>query len=136
VMGLSLPLGSRDRAAPGRRAAQAALDGLDVERASTRLRLHSTLLELHATYAEHRHAAAEYQSELLPRLQRAEQAAEQAYRAGALDALSWSQLQADTTAARLQQLQAAYAAQLALIELQRLTAEPMLAGAAAPEAQP
>jgi cobalt-zinc-cadmium efflux system outer membrane protein len=136
MLGFSLPLGSRSRAEPGLRAAQAALSGVEVASESARLQLQSTLLELHAGYTENRQRVRDYRRELLPRLQRAEAAAESAYRAGALDALSWSQLQAETTATRHEMLQAAYAAQLALIELQRLTAEPLLAAAAQPESTP
>ena len=45
------------------------------------------------------------QAEVLPRLTRAEAAAERAYRAGAISYLEWAQLQSECTNARKQQLE-------------------------------
>ena len=56
--------------------------------------------------------------------------AERAYRAGAISYLEWAQLQSERTAARRQQLEVALDAQRALIELQRLTGQPLLMDAA------
>ena len=58
---------------------------------------------------------------MLPKLAKAEAAAERAYRAGAISYLEWAQLQSERTNARKQQLEAALDAQRALIEIQRLT---------------
>jgi cobalt-zinc-cadmium efflux system outer membrane protein len=66
---------------------------------------------------------------VLPALARAVAAAERAYLGGAASLLEWTQLQAELTATRAQQLDAAFEARLALIEIQRLTGEPFLAGA-------
>ena len=57
------------------------------------------------------------------------QTAERAYRAGAVSYLEWAQLQSERTNARKQQLEAALEAQRALIEIQRLTGQPFVAGA-------
>ena len=65
----------------------------------------------------------------LLRLKRAEQAAERAYRAGAISYLEWAQLQAMRIQARQRQLDAAVSAQSALIEIQRLTGQPLVANA-------
>lgn len=62
--------------------------------------------------------------DVLPKLARAEQAAERAYRAGAISYLEWAQLQSERTAMAQQQLDVALDAQRALIEIQRLTGHP------------
>ena len=67
---------------------------------------------------------------MLPKLGKAEAAAERAYRAGAISYLEWAQLQSERTAARRQQLDVALDAQRALIELQRLTGQSLVAGTA------
>jgi cobalt-zinc-cadmium efflux system outer membrane protein len=64
---------------------------------------------------------------VLPQLQKAERAAEQAWRAGAASYMEWAQLQAMRIEARQRQLDSAIAAQTALIEIQRLTGQSMLA---------
>src|SRR5690606_28375964 len=69
------------------------------------------------------------QDDVLPKLARAEAAAERAYRGGAATPLEWSQRLSEHTAARRQQLEAALDAQRALIEIQRLTGQPFGAGA-------
>ena len=75
--------------------------------------------------------------DILPALARAADAAGQAFRAGALSHLEWAQLQSDIVEARHQQLAAAVAASQALIEIQRLTAQPfVLPTAALPEVSP
>ena len=70
-------------------------------------------------------------SDVLPKLAKAEAAAERAYRAGAISYLEWAQLQSESTTARKQRLDAALEAQRALIEIQRLTGESFVT--AAPE---
>lgn len=130
VGSVSLPLGAGARAAPGIRAATAELAALDLEREGRDAALYSTLAEAHGRYAVARNEARRTGDEILPRLERATSAAGRAYRAGALSHLEWSRLQSEATAALRQQLAAAVEARLALIELQRLTASPLLAGAA------
>ena len=68
------------------------------------------------------------QDDVLPRLTKAEAATRTAYRAGAASYLEWATLQAERTAARKQQLEAALDAQRALIEIQRLTGQAFVAG--------
>jgi cobalt-zinc-cadmium efflux system outer membrane protein len=121
VGSVSLPLGSAKRAAPEIRSAQAELAALDFERESSELTLYATLAQAHARLAASAADAHELDDELLPRLHRAEAAAEKAYRAGALSYLEWAQLQSETTVARRQQLADTIDAQRALIEIQRLT---------------
>ncbi|MNV60720.1 hypothetical protein D3C71_1531950 [compost metagenome] len=71
-------------------------------------------------------------ADVLPHLKRAENAAEKAWRAGAISYMEWAQLQAMRIEARQRQLAAAIAAQTALIEIQRLTGQGMLATGDAP----
>lgn len=130
VAGVSIALGSRGRARPEIRAAEAELAVAEVERASIAIALHSTLMEAHGRYRVSALEVARSREAIVPALLRAERAAERAYRGGAASYLEWSQLQAEATAARRQQLEAALEARRALVELQRLTGQPLLAATA------
>lgn len=127
VAGLSLALGARSRAQPAIRSAQADLAALEIEREAGGMALYSTLVEAHGRYRLAQLEIARLQGDVLPKLARAEAAAERAYRAGASSYLEWAQLQSEATSTRRQQLDVAIAAQRALIELQRLTGQPLLA---------
>lgn len=129
IGGFSLPLGNARRAGPEIRAAEAELAMSAVQRESRALQLYSTLAEAHGRYATARLEVARLDSDVLPQLQRAEKAAESAWRAGAISYLEWAQLQAMRIEARQRQLDAALAAQTALIEIQRLTGQPLVATA-------
>ena len=63
------------------------------------------------------------------RIDGAEQAADRAWRAGAISYMEWAMLQDQRVQARSRQLQAALDAQTALIEIQRLTGQPVVAAA-------
>ena len=132
VAGISMPLGARTRAQPAIRAAQAELAALEIEREARDMALYSTLLEAHGRYRLARLEVARLRDDVLPKLGKAEAAAERAYRAGAISYLEWAQLQSERTAARRQQLEVALDAQRALIELQRLTGQPLLVAPARP----
>ncbi|HJR73734.1 MAG TPA: TolC family protein [Luteimonas sp.] len=134
VAGVSMPLGSRSRAQPAIRAAEAELASLEIEREAKGMALYSTLAEAQGQYRVAQLEVARLGDDVLPKLGKAEAAAERAYRAGAISYLEWAQLQSERTSVRKQQLEAALAAQRALIELQRLTGEPLVADAA-PSAQ-
>lgn len=123
VLGVSIPLGTRARAQPRVKAAQAELAALSLEHESEEITLYETLIDAHARVMAARDEADLVRTDLLPRLGQAEQAAERAYRAGALSYLEWAQLQSDTTTARQEQLEAAIEAHRALIEIQRLTGQ-------------
>jgi outer membrane protein, heavy metal efflux system len=133
VGGVSLALGGGRRAAPEIRAAEADLAALEIERESRDVALYSTLTDAHGRYRVAQVDVQRTRDDVLPRLLRAEQAAERAYRGGAISYLEWAQLQSETTATRRQQLDAALDAQAALIELQRLTGQAFVAAPAAPE---
>lgn len=126
VSTISLPLGARARAQPGIRAAAAELATLEIEREARLASLRSTLLEAHGRYRVARLEVMRHTTDILPQLARAEAATERAYRGGAASYLEWTQVQSESTAARRQQLDAAIDAYRALIELQRLTAEPFV----------
>lgn len=133
VAGVSVPLGGARRAQPGIRVAEADLAMLEIERESRDVALYATLAEAHGRYRVAQLEVERIRDDILPRLARAEQAAERAYRAGATSYLEWAQLQSETIATRRQQLAAALDAQRALIELQRLTGASLLAESAATE---
>jgi cobalt-zinc-cadmium efflux system outer membrane protein len=130
VGGVVMPLGSRTRAEPEIRAAQAELAALSVEREVKGLSLYSTLVEAHGRYIVAQTEVDRLRDDVLPKLLQAEQAAERAYRAGAISYLEWAMLQSEQTAARQQQLDVALDAQRALIEIQRLTGQAFLAAPA------
>ncbi len=127
---LSMPLGSTRRAQPELRAAEAELALVGIEREAQGLSLYSTLAEAHGRYLVSQLEVSRTQAEVLPRLIKAEGAAERAYRAGAISYLEWAQLQSECTNARKQQLEAALDAQRALIEIQRLTGQAFIASPA------
>ncbi|MFZ1837467.1 MAG: TolC family protein, partial [Dokdonella sp.] len=135
VGSLSLPLGSSRSAQPGIRAAEAELVSLEIERESKGLALYSTLTEAHGRYLAAQLEVGRLQDDILPKLAKAEAAAERAYRAGAISYLEWAQLQSERTNARKQQLDVALDAQRALIEIQRLTGQAFVAGPTVPTAQ-
>ncbi len=125
--GFSIALGQRARAEPGIRAAEAELDVLSLQREAGGLSLLSTLADAHGRYVVARDEVQRLRDDVLPRLVRAEAETERAWRAGAVSHLEWAQLQDERIAALRQQLAAAIEAQAALIELQRLTGQPLLA---------
>ncbi|MEG2802747.1 TolC family protein [Stenotrophomonas sp.] len=137
MAGFSLPLGSVARAEPEIRAAQAELALNGVEREARALQLYATLAQAHGRYLTSRLEVTRMARDVLPQLKRAENAAEKAWRAGAISYMEWAQLQAMRIDARQRQLEAAIAAQTALIEIQRLTGQGMLAaaGSASPPAE-
>lgn len=128
--GVSLPLASRSRAQPLVRAAEAELVVTEVEREAQGMALYSTLVEAHGRYRVAQLEVLRLRDDVLPKLARAQRAAEHAFGAGAISYLELSQLQSDVTDARRQQLEAALSAQRALIEIQRLTGEPLVVATA------
>ena len=128
---VSMPLGANRRAQPEIRVAEAELAALEIERESKELSLYSTLVDAHGRYLTAQVEVERLRSDVLPKLGKAEAAAERAYRAGAISYLEWAQLQSERTNVRKQQLDAALEAQRALIEIQRLTGESFVT--AAPE---
>ena len=131
VGSVSLPLGAARRGQPEIRAAEAELAALGLARESRNVSLYSTLVDAHGRYRVAQQEVRRTAQDVLPRLARAERAAEHAYRAGATSYLEWAQLQSERTAVQRQQLDAALEAQAALIEIQRLTGQSFVAAAGA-----
>lgn len=129
VAGLSMPLGMSRRAQPGIHAAEAELALSAVEREALSIRLYSTLSGAYGDYVTARLESETLAGDVLPRLAKAEQAADLAWRAGAISYMEWAMLQDQRVQARRRQLQAALNAQTALIEIQRLTGQPIVAAA-------
>ncbi|MGS1077122.1 TolC family protein [Pseudoxanthomonas beigongshangi] len=128
---IAIPLGSARRAQPGIRTAEAELALVEVEREAEGLALYSTLADAHGRYRTAQFEVTRLDEAVLPKLAKAERAAERAYRAGAISYLEWAQLQSERINARRQQLDAALDAQRALIEIQRLTGRAFVAAAPA-----
>lgn len=133
VGSVSMPLGAQARAQPEIRAAEAELAVLELEREAKNLSLYSTLADAHGRYLSAQLEVQRLGSDIIPKLSKAEAAAERAYRAGAISYLEWAQLQSERTSARRQQLDSALEAQRALIEIQRLTGQAFVAGPTATE---
>ena len=135
VGSVSMPLGAASRAEPDIRAAEAELAAVEIEREAKGLSLYSTLAEAHGRYRVAEVEVTRLQDDVLPKLAKAEAAAERAYRGGAISYLEWAQLQSERTLARKQQLEVALDAQRALIEIQRLTGQAFVARPAPHTAQ-
>jgi cobalt-zinc-cadmium efflux system outer membrane protein len=123
VAGISLPLGQRQRAEPAIAAARAEREALAMSRESAELQLEAVAVDAWSQVETGAAQADRLRIDVLPRLQRAAAQSERAYRAGALSYLEWAAVQTDITTSRLALLEARVAAQRALIELQRLTAD-------------
>lgn len=131
VGSVSIPFGGKDRAAPGIRAAEAELAGVELEREAGAVSLYATLAEAYGRLQADALAVARADSDVLPKLGEAAAAAERAYRAGALSHLEWAQLQSEWLAARREQIEAARDYHRALIEIQRLTGASFVAASSA-----
>lgn len=123
VGSVSIPFGSASRAEPGIRAAEVELSAIEFEREGQRRALQATLAEAWGQLDLAIAHARRIQTDVLPALQRAAEAAERSYRAGASSHLEWTQLQGEILVARRERLDAALTAHRALIELQRLTGQ-------------
>ena len=126
VGGLSIALGVSRRGRLEESSARAERGALDLERRSVEMQLEAALLEAwsQAGAASLRVRTAE--EEVLPRLRQAAENAEQAYRAGALGYLEWAEIRNAIDATREASLDARLDWRRAMIEIQRLTAEPVV----------
>lgn len=120
---VSIPFDSPGRAEPGIRASEAELSAIEFEREGQRRALQATLAEAWGQLDLAIAHARRIETDVLPALQRAADAAERSYRAGASSHLEWTQLQGEIVVARRERLDAALTAHRALIELQRLTGQ-------------
>jgi cobalt-zinc-cadmium efflux system outer membrane protein len=136
VVGVSVPLGTANRAAAGIRSAQAELAALALERESEGMTLEATLLEAHYQLTAARDEVTAARDLLVPKLEQAARSSERAFRAGALTYTEWSQIQSEVISVRREQLLAALEAHRALIEIQRLTGVPFNAAVESQRMQP
>jgi len=127
IAGARIPLGAPRRAAYEQSIARAERAALEFERESLEGQLDAALLE---AWAQANAAAAQVQaleSDVLPKLRDAATSAERAYMAGALSYLEWSEVQGSVRSALEAALEAKLDWRRAMIEIQRLTAEPVIA---------
>jgi cobalt-zinc-cadmium efflux system outer membrane protein len=136
VVGLAVPLGAANRAAPGIRSAQAELAALGFERESEAMTLEATLLDAYYLLNAARDEVVAGRDLLVPKLEQAAHSSERAFRAGALTYTEWSQSQTEVVSARREQLLAALEAHRALIEIQRLTGMPFNTAVESQRTQP
>lgn len=126
VASLSVPLGASARAQPALQVATAELESLADSERSTELVLTDLLLTAHAGFVSAQEEIEWADKQLLPRLQRAQDVAGAAFRRGALSFLEWGALQSEQAQVQRQRVASALSAHLALIEIQRLTADSAL----------
>jgi cobalt-zinc-cadmium efflux system outer membrane protein len=126
LAGVTIPLGAASRAQPGIRAAEAELSLSSVEREGLMVRLYSTLSAAYGEYTTARMEVERLRTDVFPRLAKAEQAADRAWRAGAISYMEWAMLQDQRVQARRRQLDTAISAQASLIEIQRLIGQPIV----------
>jgi cobalt-zinc-cadmium efflux system outer membrane protein len=127
VAGARIPLGASRRAGYEQSIARAERAALEVERESLEAQLDAALLE---AWSQANAAAEEVralESEVLPKLREAAAGAERAYTAGALSYVEWSEVQGSVRSALEAALEAKLDWRRAMIEIQRLTAEPVIA---------
>lgn len=128
VAGVSLPLGMRSRAV-----LDESIEGVNRElladsRDATLASLETTLVRVHGELASAIEVIRALEADILPRLGKSAAQAGRAYSAGALSYFESMQLQNEVTQVELEVLGLRHDIDRKLIELQRLTGEPIVAG--------
>jgi cobalt-zinc-cadmium efflux system outer membrane protein len=126
VGGVSMALGAARRGRLEESSARAELASLELERRSVEMQLEAALLEAWSQAGAAAMRVRTAEQEVLPRLRRAADNAEKAYRAGALGYLEWAEIRNAIDATRGASLDARLDWRRAMIEIQRLTAEPVV----------
>ena len=121
VFGLSVPLGSAARAAPGLRRANALRQQSEFEEQAARLDIHSTLFELYQELAHTRAQVQLFDAETLPAGKAILEEIKAGYSVGRFSHLELVTAQAELLAARGARLAACSDHQLRLIDIERLT---------------
>lgn len=127
IGGISIPVGANRRGSLEESIAKAERSALNQEKQSVEMQLESALLEAWASATASSQRASAIESEVLPRLLKAASNAERAYKAGAISYIEWSDIQDSVNSARIALLEARVEWRNAMIEIQRLTAEPVVA---------
>jgi len=127
IAGARIPLGVSRRAAYEQSIARAERSALEFERESIEAQLDAALLEAWAQANAAAEQVRALESDVLPKLRDAAASAERAYTAGALSYLEWSEVQSSVRSGLEAALEAKLDWRRAMIEIQRLTAEPVIA---------
>jgi cobalt-zinc-cadmium efflux system outer membrane protein len=128
VAGVSLPLGTRSRAALDESIEDVNRELLMSSRETTLAALETMLVRVHGDIAAALDVIRALESQILPRLVKSAAQAERAYSAGALSYFESLQLQNEVMQVELEILALRHAIDRKLVELQRLTGEPIVAG--------
>lgn len=128
VAGLSLPLGARSRAALDESIEDVNRDLLTSSREATLAALETMLIRVHGDISAALALIRALEADILPRLGKSAAQAGRAYSAGALTYFESMQLQNEVTQVELEVLALRHDIDRKLIELQRLTGEPIVAG--------
>jgi len=127
IAGARIPLGVSRRSAYEQSIARAERAALELERESFEGQLDAALLEAWAQANAASEQVQALETAVLPKLREAATSAERAYMAGALSYLEWSEVQGSVRSALEAALEAKLDWRRAMIEIQRLTAEPVIA---------
>lgn len=130
VAGVSLPLGTRARARLDESIEDARLAQLGTSRDSTILALETLLIRTHAEVSSSVEQLSALESQVLPKVSMAAGQAQRAYGAGALSYFESMQLQNEVAAVELELLGLRFDVNRQVVELQRLTGEPIVASSA------
>lgn len=128
VAGVSLPLGTRSRAALDESIEDVSRELLMSSRDTMLAALETMLVRVHGDIAASLDVIRALESEVLPRLVKSATQAERAYAAGALSYFESQQLQNEVMQVEQEMLALRHDIDRKLVELQRLTGEPIVAG--------
>lgn len=121
-----LPIGAARRGRLEETIATTERAALQNERQSVEAQLEATLLEAWAQGMAAERRAAAIDAEILPRLRKAAENAERAYTAGALTYVEWADIQSSVSSVLGEAVAARLEWRRAMIQIQRLTAEPIV----------
>lgn len=127
VAGITVPLGMRSRAALDESLEAENLELIASTRDATSLALETMLVRVHGEIASSISQVRALEGDILPRLSKSAAQAQRAYAAGALSYFESMQLQNEITEAEWEALSLRFAIDRKLVELQRLTGEPIVA---------
>jgi outer membrane protein, heavy metal efflux system len=127
VAGVSLPLFTSARAAPGVAVAQAESDRLPSSRQAALLKARAHLFAQYQEMVHAGHVLTTLQDQVLPQLAKALEQTEYAYRRGRYSYLEWSEAQRRLLEARTRRIDAAADFHTHRIEIERLTGESLSA---------
>lgn len=126
VAGVSLPLGMRSRAALDESVEEVNLGLVRESRDATVMELEATLVRAHGALAAALVSLRSLEQDILPRLAVSSSQAQRAYAAGALSYFESMQLQNEVSLVELEMLALRFDIDRKLVELQRLTGDPIV----------